>query len=48
VTRQDKLPRHLALGRDAIERQQVTIGQLQDDLAAWQEKSAATASDDVS
>jgi hypothetical protein len=48
VTCQDKLPGHLALGHDAIERQQVKIGQLQDDLAAWQEKSAATASDDAS
>jgi hypothetical protein len=35
VTRQDKLPGHLALGRDAIERQPVKFGQLQDDLAAW-------------
>ncbi|MFI6861729.1 SDR family NAD(P)-dependent oxidoreductase [Streptomyces sp. NPDC050421] len=47
VTCQDKLPTHLALGRDAIERQQVKISRLQDDLAAWQEKSTATAHDDA-
>ncbi|MFJ2178247.1 SDR family NAD(P)-dependent oxidoreductase [Streptomyces sp. NPDC087851] len=47
VTCQDKLPSHLALGRDAVERQQVKIGRLQDDLAAWQEKSTATAHDDA-
>lgn len=47
VTCQDKLPTHLALGRDAIERQQVKISQLQDDLTAWQSKSAATAHDDA-
>ena len=47
VTCQDKLPGHLALGRDAIERRQVKIRELQDDLAAWQDKSAATASDDA-
>jgi NAD(P)-dependent dehydrogenase (short-subunit alcohol dehydrogenase family) len=47
VTCQDKLPGHLALGRDTIERQQVKIRQLQDDLAAWQDKSAATACDDA-
>lgn len=47
VTCQDKLPAHLALGRDAVERQHVKIAQLQDDLAAWQEKSSATARDDA-
>ncbi|WP_329246197.1 SDR family oxidoreductase [Actinoallomurus sp. NBC_01490] len=47
VTRQDKLPGHLALGRDTIERRQVTIRRLQDDLATWQDKSAATACDDA-
>ncbi|MFD7065155.1 SDR family oxidoreductase [Streptomyces sp. NPDC059906] len=47
VTCQDKLPGHLALGRDAIERQLVKIRSLQDDLAAWQDKSAATACDDA-
>lgn len=44
---QDKLPGHLPIGRDAIERQQVKIQQIQDDLAAWQEKSAATAHEDA-
>ncbi|AZM61086.1 MULTISPECIES: SDR family NAD(P)-dependent oxidoreductase [unclassified Streptomyces] len=43
----DKLPGHLALGRDAIERRLVKIRGLQDDLAAWQDKSAATACDDA-
>ncbi|MGW4240820.1 SDR family oxidoreductase [Streptomyces sp. NPDC004749] len=47
VACQDKLPGHLALGRDAIERQLVKIRSLQDDLAAWQDKSAATACDDA-
>ncbi|MER6723071.1 SDR family oxidoreductase [Streptomyces halstedii] len=47
VTSQDKLPRHLALGRDAIERQLVKIRSIQDDLAAWQDKSTATACDDA-
>ncbi|GAA3729347.1 SDR family NAD(P)-dependent oxidoreductase [Streptomyces tremellae] len=43
----DKLPGHLALGRDAVERRLVKIRSLQDDLATWQEKSAATACDDA-
>ncbi|GGJ33528.1 SDR family oxidoreductase [Streptomyces brasiliensis] len=43
----DKLPGHLALGRDAIERQLVKIQSLQEDLKAWQDKSAATACDDA-
>lgn len=47
VTGQDRLPGHLALGRDAIERQLVKIRSIQDDLAAWQDKSAATACDDA-
>ncbi|MER5278020.1 SDR family oxidoreductase [Streptomyces sp. NPDC002809] len=47
VTGHDKLPGHLALGRDAIERQLVKIRSVQDDLAAWQDKSAATACDDT-
>ncbi|WP_435126173.1 SDR family NAD(P)-dependent oxidoreductase [Actinacidiphila sp. bgisy144] len=47
VTCGDELPRHLALGRDAIERQQVKIRSLQADLAAWQDRSAATACDDA-
>ncbi|MFJ1991500.1 Rossmann-fold NAD(P)-binding domain-containing protein [Streptomyces asiaticus] len=47
VTSGDKLPGHLALGRDAIERQLVKIRSLQDDLATRQDKSAATACDDA-
>ncbi|MGW5443432.1 SDR family NAD(P)-dependent oxidoreductase [Streptomyces asiaticus] len=47
VTSGDKLPGHLALGRDAIERQLIKIRSLQDDLATWQDKSAATACDDA-
>ena len=47
VTCQDKLPGHLALGRDAIERRLATIRGIEDDLAAWQDKSAATACDDA-
>ncbi len=43
----DKLPGRLALGRDAIERQLVKIQSLQDDLAAWQDTSSATACDDA-
>ncbi|MFD4350364.1 SDR family NAD(P)-dependent oxidoreductase [Streptomyces coelicoflavus] len=48
VTSEDRLPGHLALGRDAIERRLANIRTLQDDLAAWQAKSAATACDDAS
>lgn len=47
VTGQEKLPGHLALGRDAVERRQVKIRELEDDLAAWQEASVATAHDDA-
>ena len=47
TSQQDKLPGHLPLGRDAIERQQVKIQQLQDILAVWEEKSAATAHEDA-
>jgi NAD(P)-dependent dehydrogenase (short-subunit alcohol dehydrogenase family) len=43
VSSQDKLPTHLPLGHDAIERLQVKIAQLQDDLAPWRDKSIATA-----
>ncbi|SDJ96549.1 NADP-dependent 3-hydroxy acid dehydrogenase YdfG [Actinopolyspora mzabensis] len=48
TSQQDKLPGHLPLGRDAIERQQIKIQEIQDVLAAWQEKSIATACDDAS
>ncbi|WP_306204596.1 Rossmann-fold NAD(P)-binding domain-containing protein [Actinoplanes sp. RD1] len=47
VAGQDKLPGHLALGPDAIERQLVKIRSIEDDLAAWRDKSAATAHDDA-
>ncbi|SEG84288.1 Short-chain dehydrogenase [Actinacidiphila yanglinensis] len=47
VTSGDTLPGHLALGRDAVERQLVKIRSIQDDLAAWRDKSAATACDDA-
>ncbi len=48
VTNQrDKLPGHLPLGRDAIERQQVKVQETQDVLAMWREKSAATAHEDA-
>ncbi|MGW4034425.1 SDR family NAD(P)-dependent oxidoreductase [Streptomyces sp. NPDC004838] len=42
----DKLPTHLYLGRDTLDRLQVKLRQIQDDLAPWREKSAATAHDD--
>lgn len=47
TSQQDKLPSHLPLGRDAIERQQVKIQEIQDVLSTWQEKSTATACDDA-
>ncbi|GGP85450.1 SDR family NAD(P)-dependent oxidoreductase [Saccharothrix coeruleofusca] len=43
VVSQDKLPSHLVLGRDAVERLEVKIDLLRGDLAAWREKSVATA-----
>ncbi|MBU8818516.1 SDR family NAD(P)-dependent oxidoreductase [Mycolicibacterium goodii] len=46
VTAADKLPRHLLLGRDAVERWRVKADQMADDLAAWEEKSLATAHTD--
>lgn len=46
VTTEDKLPRHLLLGRDAVERWQVKAAQMADDLAAWEEQSLATAHKD--
>jgi NAD(P)-dependent dehydrogenase (short-subunit alcohol dehydrogenase family) len=47
VTGTEKLPTHLYLGRDTLERLEVKYRQVQDDLAPWREKSAATAHDDV-
>jgi NAD(P)-dependent dehydrogenase (short-subunit alcohol dehydrogenase family) len=43
----EKLPTHLYLGRDTLERLKVKYRQVQDDLAPWREKSAATAHDDT-
>ncbi|MFJ9900624.1 SDR family NAD(P)-dependent oxidoreductase [Streptomyces sp. NPDC091280] len=47
VACQDKLPRHLALGRDAVEHRWATLARLLDDLAVWQERSVATVCDDI-
>jgi NAD(P)-dependent dehydrogenase (short-subunit alcohol dehydrogenase family) len=47
VTNTDKLPTHLYLGRDTLERLDVKYQQVQKDLAPWREKSAATAHDDA-
>ncbi|MGW2161425.1 SDR family NAD(P)-dependent oxidoreductase [Nonomuraea sp. NPDC001699] len=47
VTTQDTLPAHLYLGPDTIDRLQVKLGQIHDDLNAWSDRSAATAHDDV-
>ncbi|MFE0474853.1 SDR family NAD(P)-dependent oxidoreductase [Streptomyces sp. NPDC058947] len=47
VTNADTLPTHLYLGRDTLERLDVKIQQIRDDLKPWREKSAATAHDDA-
>ncbi|GAA2077136.1 SDR family NAD(P)-dependent oxidoreductase [Actinomadura alba] len=47
VTTQDELPTHLYLGPDTLERLQVKLDQIEQDLAPWREKSAATAHDDA-
>ncbi|MFD3582855.1 SDR family NAD(P)-dependent oxidoreductase [Streptomyces sp. NPDC058683] len=47
VAATEKLPTHLYLGRDTLERLDVKYQQVQDDLAPWREKSAATAHDDA-
>ncbi|NJP97698.1 SDR family NAD(P)-dependent oxidoreductase [Nonomuraea sp. FMUSA5-5] len=47
VTRQDSLPTHLYLGPDTLERLQVKLDQIEQDVAPWREKSAATAHDDA-
>lgn len=44
---QDRMPGHLALGRDAIEHQRAKIRRLEEDLSAWETKSVATACDDA-
>jgi hypothetical protein len=43
VTGQDKLPAHLLLGADAIDRWQVKVDRIADDVEPWREKSVATA-----
>ncbi|MFE7332432.1 hypothetical protein ACFU8W_47835 [Streptomyces sp. NPDC057565] len=47
VAAAEKLPTHLYLGRDTLERLDVKYQQVRDDLAPWREKSAATAHDDA-
>ncbi|MFJ6656374.1 SDR family NAD(P)-dependent oxidoreductase [Streptomyces sp. NPDC091377] len=47
VASAEKLPTHLYLGRDTLERLDVKYQQVRDDLAPWREKSAATAHDDA-
>ncbi|MGW1886680.1 SDR family NAD(P)-dependent oxidoreductase [Streptomyces sp. NPDC001970] len=47
VTSGDKLPTHLYLGRDTLERLEVKFRQINNDLAPWREESAATAHDDA-
>ena len=46
VTSEDKLPSHLLLGGDAIDRWQVKVEHLADDVEPWREKSFATAHQD--
>ncbi|GAA4640444.1 SDR family NAD(P)-dependent oxidoreductase [Actinoallomurus vinaceus] len=45
VTAQEKLPGHLYLGRDTLERLEVKIQRMRDDAGPWREKSIATAHD---
>ncbi|MCO5992386.1 SDR family NAD(P)-dependent oxidoreductase [Actinoallomurus rhizosphaericola] len=47
VTCQDKLPGHLYLGADTLERLEVKLRRIEQDLAPWRDKSAATAHEDV-
>ncbi|WP_432936709.1 SDR family NAD(P)-dependent oxidoreductase [Kribbella sp. CA-253562] len=47
VTSQDQLPTHLYLGPDTLDRLQVKLDQIEQDLTPWREKSAATAHDDA-
>lgn len=47
VAATEKLPTHLYLGRDTLERLDVKYQQVQDDLAPWRVKSAATAHNDA-
>ena len=45
ATSQDKLPTHLYVGPDTLDRLQVKLEQIEQDLAPWRAKSAATAHD---
>ncbi|NJP95120.1 SDR family NAD(P)-dependent oxidoreductase [Nonomuraea sp. FMUSA5-5] len=47
VTGQDTLPSHLYLGPDTLDRLQVKLRRIEEDLAPWRAKSAATAHDDA-
>ncbi|GAA4970714.1 SDR family NAD(P)-dependent oxidoreductase [Nonomuraea thailandensis] len=47
VTGQDSLPTHLYLGPDTLERLQVKLDQIEQDVAPWRARSAATAHDDA-
>ncbi|MCX4511223.1 SDR family NAD(P)-dependent oxidoreductase [Streptomyces sp. NBC_01619] len=47
VTSGDKLPTHLYLGRDTLERIEAKVRQISNDVSAWREKSTATAHDDA-
>ncbi|CAM3905184.1 SDR family NAD(P)-dependent oxidoreductase [Kibdelosporangium persicum] len=47
VTSGDKLPTHLYLGPDTLERLRVKMAQIEQDLAPWRDKSAATAYQDA-
>ncbi|OXM75046.1 MULTISPECIES: SDR family NAD(P)-dependent oxidoreductase [Amycolatopsis] len=43
VTGQEKLPTHLLVGRDALDRWQVKVDRIAEDTEPWREKSIATA-----
>ncbi|MFD4588967.1 SDR family NAD(P)-dependent oxidoreductase [Streptomyces sp. NPDC058434] len=47
ATNVDKLPTHLYLGQDTLDRLDVKIQQIHEDLKPWRDKSAATAHDDA-
>ncbi|WP_326643070.1 SDR family oxidoreductase [Nonomuraea fuscirosea] len=47
VTCQDELPGHLYLGPDTLERLQVKLDRIHQDVTPWRAKSAATAYDDT-
>ncbi|MFG2084881.1 MULTISPECIES: SDR family NAD(P)-dependent oxidoreductase [unclassified Spirillospora] len=47
VTCQEELPGHLYLGLDTLERLQVKLDRIEQDVAPWRDRSAATAHDDA-